>query len=81
MRAEGPFDRRDPQGQAAQIARAAEGWRISVPAAGLWTRSAAGRVSPGPARWSLEYDPRLRLVSYEVWADGVCVFGIDDLVG
>lgn len=50
-----------------------------MPAIGLWTSAAAGKVDRPAARWTLEYDPQLRLVSFEVWAGGVCVYGADDL--
>lgn len=66
---------------AAQVAATADRWRVLAPAAGLWVLAAAKRSPAGPARWVLEYDPGMSLLSFEVWADGNCVFGIDDFIG
>jgi hypothetical protein len=59
---------------------AAAEWRIEVPALGLWTQGAAKQIASRTARWRLEYDPRMRLVSFEVWVDGRCLYGSDDVV-
>ena len=80
VRLEGQFDRRDVPSQAARIAALAEQWRLSVPAIGLWVSLAATRLATGSARWTLEYDPHLHLISFEVYADGRRVYGVDDMV-
>ena len=81
MLAEGPFDPRNHELAVAAAKSAAAGWGVRVPAVGLWTKAASQLVSSSTARWRLEYDPRMRLVSFEVWVDGRCVYGSDDLVG
>jgi hypothetical protein len=64
------------------MASAVQDWPVRVPALGLWAVAAAERLgsTDAAARWALEYDPRMRLVSFEVWSDGHCVFGSDDLI-
>ena len=60
---------------------AAAGWGVAVPAIGVWTQAAAERMTSMRAgRWQLEFDPKLGLVSFEVWVDGSFVYGSDDIV-
>lgn len=81
MRAEGPFYPGNPAAVAIVLKAAAEGWGVPVRAAAVWARAASYAVEGHRARWSLEYDPRLRLISFEVWEGGSCVYGSDDVVG
>lgn len=80
MRTEGPFNPGNPAAVAIVVRAAGEGWGVAVPAAAAWTRAASYAVKGDRARWSLEYDPRLRLISFEVWERGQCVYGSDDVV-
>ena len=80
VRATGPFDSTDPYAAALLVKAAAEGWGIGLPAVGPWTRVAAARLSGELAEWTLEYDPDLHLASFEVFYNGTCVFGSDDIV-
>ena len=80
VRTEGHFNPGNPAAVAIIIRAAAEGWGIRVPAATAWTRAASYLVKGDRARWALEYDPRLRLISFEVWERERCVYGSDDVV-
>lgn len=80
MRMAGPLNAGNPTATAIIVRAAGEGWGVRVPAAAAWARAASYRVRGDQARWHLEYDPRLRLISFEVWDDGACVYGSDDVV-
>lgn len=81
MRTEGPFHAGNPTAAAILVRAAGEDWGVPVRAAATWTRAASYAVRGGRARWSLEYDPRMRLLSFEVWEDERCVYGSDEVVG
>ena len=80
VRTEGPFNAGNPAAVAIVLRAAAQDWGVPVPAATTWTRAASYVVKGDRARWNLEYDPRLRLISFEVWERGECVYGTDDVV-
>lgn len=80
MRMEGPFNAGNPAAVAIVLKATAEGWGVRVPAAAAWARAASYVVKGDRARWNLEYDPRLRLISFEVWESGRCVYGSDDVL-
>lgn len=80
VRSEGPFQPDHRRAAVVAVKAAAAQWGIDVPAVGVWTQAAAPLVTSGRARWRLEYDPRMKLVSFEVWADGRCVYGSDDVI-
>ena len=80
VHAEGPFNPGNPAAAAIVIRAAAEGWGVRVPAATAWARAASYAVKGDQARWRLEYDPRLRLISFEVWERERRVYGSDDVV-
>ena len=56
-------------------------WGITTPYIGLWLNEASSRLRPeGTARVVLDYDPKERLLSLDVWCDGLRVYGMDDLL-
>ena len=81
MRTEGVFYA-DYEATAEAVAEAAQAWSLRVPAVRLWAQVARDMLPEAPsARWTLEFDPQMKLVSFDVWADGRRVYGADDFLG
>ena len=73
----GTYDAGDPAGTEAQLSRALREAGLPPAVARGWLSSASGRLA-GDGQWSLDYDVELQVASFEVWADGRLVFGLDD---
>lgn len=80
MRTEGPFHVDDYAAVVTAVKVAAKHWGVEAPAIGFWARAAAQEAPRRRSRWRLSYDPALRLLTFEVWADGQCLYGADDIV-
>ena len=79
MRATGVLDGDDVEGAAAEVSAALEAWSVRGGAARVWVRSGAAQLGGSAGEWVLEHDDGL--VSFEVFAAGRRVFGIDDWLG
>ena len=77
MRASGTFSPADLAGTEKQVSKALADAGLPPTAARAWLASASGRLEHD-AEWSLDYDDELQVASFEVWADGRLVFGLDD---
>ena len=77
MRASGTYLPEDPAATEREVALALRAAGLPPTAARSWLASAAGRLEAA-AQWSLDYDADLQVASFEVWKDGVLVFGLDD---
>ena len=63
------------------VARLAE-WGLPTSMARLWIDSAAASFRPvTEGEIVLEYEADLGIVTCEMWADGVRLFGLDDWIG
>ena len=80
MLARGEFSPSDLEAACAQVEARLRDWGLPPAAARGWTASAAPHVLD-EARWELELDRDLGLVSFEVWVLDRRVFGIDDFLG
>ncbi len=81
MRAEGVFYA-DSDATAAAVAEAAQAWSLRVPAVRLWAQVARDMLPEAPpARWTIEFDPQMKLVPFDVWAGDRRVYGADDFLG